>query len=221
MEVQMHHTRFDAPRFFGENSRRRYFLGLFKKSKKPVRPGALTPQELKDVVNKIGNKKKVNIIRVEYDGTPDPKPVAVKIVDIREEYFTGQIINLERSIKQEMDDKLVFVKGGGGTIDFFFNDGDIKSVEEDIDESIFEQKRDHELLEILDALDLNESILISFYDREKGGVMNGRGKLVAKNVEQKIFTVELSLINDIELESPKAIELDLEQDKVLDLEVVI
>ena len=120
-----------------------------------------------------------------------------------------------------MDDKLVYVKGGGGTLDFYYTDGDVMKVEEDIDESIIEQKNKEELLEILDALDLDEAILISYYDREKGGVMNGSGKLTAKDLENQTFKVELNLINDIELDIPKEIHLDLEKDVVLDLEVVI
>lgn len=220
----MHHEKNDAFYIIGESRIKRYFLGFGKKkeSTKNVRPGALKPSELKALINQIGNKKKVNITRVEYDGTPEDKPVSVQIVNIRDDHFTGRIINLERSIKQEMDDKLVFVKGGGGTIDFYFTDGDIKIVEQDIDEDLlFEEKNPEVLLEILDALDLNESILISFYDRDKGGVMNGSGKLIAKNVEEKTFTVELGLINDIELDAPKKINLDLTKDSILDLEVVI
>ncbi len=217
----MHHNKFDASEIFGASRLNRHFLGLFKKKKVRVRPGALTPEELKTIVNQIGKNKKVNIVRVEYDGTPEDKPVAIKIADIQEDYFTGVIVNLERSIKQEMDQKLVFVKGGGGTIDFYFNEGDIKSVVEDIDESILEPKDPAELLEILDALDLDEAILLSFYDRDKGGVMNGSGKLVEKDVENKTFKVELNLINDIELDVPKTIQLDLDKDTVLDLEIVI
>jgi len=219
----MHHIKFDASIIVGESRTKRHFLDFLKKKEggRNVRPGALTPKQLKELIKSIGNKKKVNITRVEYDGTPEQTPIAVQIVDIREEYFTGKVINLERSIKQEMDDKLVFVKGGGGTIDFYYSEGDIKSVEQDIDESIIEQKNQEVLLEILDALDLEESILISFYDRNKGGVMNGTGRLVAKDIENKTFKVELNLINDIELDTPKDLEFDLEKDSILDLEVVI
>lgn len=218
----MHRHKFDASYLIGESRIKRHFLGLFKKkSQSNIRPGALTPDQLKTRIKEIGNRKKVNITRVEYDGTPEEKPVTVQIVDIRDDYFTGKVVNLERSIKQDMDEKLVFVKGGGGTIDFYYNDGDISSVEQDIDESIIEQKNQNELLEILDALDIDEAILISFYDRDKGGVMNGSGKLVEKDIENKTFKVELNLINDIELDVPKTIRLNLEKDTVLDLEVVI
>jgi hypothetical protein len=223
MEAGMHRKRIDALSVFNESRLKRNFLDFLKKkdSGGKVRPGALTPKELRELIKSIGNKKKVNITRVEYDGTPEDKPVTVQIVDIRDEYFTGKVINLERSIKQEMDEKLVFVKGGGGTIDFYYKDGDIKRVEQDIDESIIEQKNQDVLLEILDALDLEESILISFYDRNKGGVMNGTGRLLSKDVENKTFKVELNLINDIELDSPKTFDFDLEKDTILDLEVVI
>lgn len=219
----MHHKNYDALNILGDSRLKRNFLDFLKKKESSgnVRPGALTPSELRKLIKSIGNKKKVNITRVEYDGTPEEKPLAVQIVDIREEYFTGKVINLERSIKQEMDEKLVFVKGGGGTVDFYYADGDIKSVEQDIDESIIEQKNQEVLLEILEALDLEESILISFYDRNKGGVINGTGRLISKDIENKTFTVELNLINDIELDAPKEIEFDLEKDSILDLEVVI
>ncbi len=208
--------------FSGEYISAKNFFNFFKSKKKiNIRPGAMAPEKLKEIVKEIGQGKKVNIVRVEYDGTPEDKPITVQIVDIRDEYFTGRVVNLERNIKEDLDDKLVFVKGGGGTIDFYFTDGDIKSVEEDVDEMILEPKDQGELLEILDALDLNESILISYYDRNKGGVINGSGKLIEKNLETKTFKVHLNLINDIELDIPKEIELNLDRDTILDLEVVI
>jgi len=207
---------------FGTDHHTRYFFKFFKSRKKVrIRPGAITPDEVKKRVQEIGKNKKVDILRVEYDGTPEDIPVVVQIVDVQEEYFTGKVVNVERSIKQDMDDKLVYVKGGGGTIDFYFNDGDIMSIEEDIDEIVIEKMNEIELLEVLDALDLEESILISYYDKEKGGVMNGTGKLIEKDVNAKSFKVKLNLINDIELDDQKVVHLDLNTDKVLDLEIVI
>lgn len=207
---------------FMEDQTRRHFFKFFKSKKRTaVRPGAMTPEEVKRLVNEIGVKKKVNVFRVHYDGTPEERPVTVQILDIRDEYFTGEVVNVERSIKEEMDNRLVYSKGGGGTIDFYYADGDVMKIEEDVDEIVIKQKNEGELLEILDALDLNESILISYYDRSKGGVLNGTGKLVAKDVESKTFEVELNLINDIELDAPKIVKLNIEKDTVLDLEVVI
>jgi hypothetical protein len=201
----------------------RHFLNFFKSKKKQaqVRPGALTPDDLKKRVNEIGKGKKVNIQRVQYDGTPEEQPIIVKLLAIRDEYFTGEFVNVERSIKQEMDDKLIYVKGGGGSIDFYYTDGDIMSIEEDFDETIIHQMNEDEVLEILDALDLNESIRISYYDKSKGGVMNGTGKLLEKDVSNKSFKVELNLVNDIELDHVKTVSLNLDQIPVFDLEVVI
>ncbi len=200
---------------------KRYFLGLFKKKKKvEIRPGALPPEKVKELVKSIGKNKKVNIRRVEYDGTPEEKPITVRIIDIKEDYFTGMVINVERSIKQELDEKVVYIKGGGGTIDFYYDDGDIMSIEEDVDEVVIEQRNIAELVEILDALDINEEILISYYDKTKGGVINGRGKLISKDLENYDFEVEFTVINEIELDKPKTVKLNLEKDKVLDIEVV-
>lgn len=204
-----------------DQERKRYFLGLFKKKKKvEIRPGALPPEKLKEIVQKIGKNKKVNIRRVEFDGTPEEKPISVRIIDIKDDYFTGMVINVERSIKQELDEKVVYIKGGGGTIDFYYDDGDIMSIEEDVDEEVIEQRNIDELAEILDALDVNEEILISYYDEEKGGVINGRGRLISKDIEKKDFEVEFLIINEIELDKPKIVKLNLEKDKVLDIEVV-
>lgn len=208
--------------FHGEDRLARYFLKFFKGRKKArVRPGAMQPDELKELIKKIGKGKKVNIVRVQYDGTPEETPVSVKIVNIRDDYFTGVIVNLERSIKQEIDEKLVYVKGGGGSIDFYYEDGDIMSVEEDLDEAIIEEMNEEQVLEILDALDLNENVRVSYYDKSKGGVINGMGRLVSKDVSAKTFVMELNLINDIELDTPKKVTLNLDETPVFALEVLI
>ena len=212
---------FSIPQLFMEDRGKRYFFKFFKfRRKSNLRPGAMEGDAVKKLVTEIG-KKKVNIYRVQYDGTPEERPVSVQILDIRDEYFTGEVVNVERSIKEEMDKKLVYSQGGGGTLDFYYSDGDVMKIEEDVDEIIIEEKNETELLEILDALDLNESILISYYDRAKGGVLNGTGKLLSKDVDAKTFEVELTLINDIALEKPKIVRLNTEKDTVLDLEVVI
>lgn len=218
-------TRFisaNASLLFGEERIKRHFINFFKTKKKAqVRPGAMQPEEVKKLINQIGKGKKVNIRRVEYDGTPEEIPISLRILDIREDYFAAKIVNVERSIKQEMNDKLVYVKGGGGNIDFYFKDGDILSIEEDIDEIIFEERNVDELLEILDALDLNESVLLSYYDLKKSGVINGIGRLTEKDLDTQTFTVELNQVNEIELDVPKIVKLNLNIDKVLDLEVML
>lgn len=201
---------------------RRYFLKLFKsKGRKTERTGALSPEELKKLVISIGRGKKVDITRLAYDGTPEDPPVAVKIIDIGSDHFTGKFINVERSISESQSDKRIFVKGGGGTIDFNFKDGDILKIEEDIDEEIVEQRNIEEIKEILDALDLEEEINISYYDKNEGGFINGLGILKDKNMDTYDFTVTLNLINEIPLQHPREVSLNLERDQILDLEVVI
>jgi len=195
-------------------------MSLFK-SKPKVRPGAMLPSEVKNKLIKIGKGKKVKITRLAYDGTPEDPPIEVKVIDIGNDHFTGKIINVERSISEGQTEKLIFIKGGGGTLDFNFNDGDIMSLEEDIDEKIVEQRNIDEIREILDALDLKEEITISYYDKNQGGVINGVGTLDEKNMETLDFKVSLTLINDIKLNKTKTVLLNLNNDKILDLEVII
>ena len=208
---------------FGDQKSSRFFFNFFKSKKKKVRvrPGALQPNEVKKIITEIGKDKEINIRRVEFDGATEANATILRILDIRDEYFTGQIVNVERSIKQELDNKVVYIKGGGGNIDFYYDEGDILSIEEDIDETIFEQRNVDEMLAILDALDLNESILVSYYDKKKSGVMNGVGRLLEKDLDQKTFKVELLQINGIELDHPKTLTLHMDEDKVLDLEVML
>ena len=218
-----HREHFSINFFEDESHTTRYFLKIFKsKAKDESRPDVLSPDELKKNVTAIGKGKKINITRLAYDGTPEDPPIAFKIVDIREEYFTGTVVNVERSIKQSENDTLVYVKGGGGTIDFYYKDGDIINLKEDIDEEIVEEQRNiEEIKEILDALDLNEEIHISYYDKAKGGVINGVGKLINKDLESLNFKVLLRITNKIQLSQPQEIELNLSRDKIIDLEVVI
>jgi hypothetical protein len=214
-------THFPAQNLFEvENRSRRFFMKIFK-SKTKVRVGALMPDDVKQKIIKIGKGKKVKIIRMAYDGTPEDSPIEVKIIDIGNDHFTGKVVNVERSISESQSEKLIFIKGGGGTLDFRFTDGDIVSVEEDIDEKIVEQRNVDEIREILDALDLREEINISYYDKNEGGVINGVGTLDEKNMETLDFKVTLILINDIKLKKTKTIALNLNNDKILDLEVVI
>jgi hypothetical protein len=203
---------------------RRYFLKIFKskkeKSEQSVHPNTISPAELKKRVIELGKGKKVSITRLSYEGAED-HPVAVKIIDIGNDHFTGKVVNVDREVSESQDKKLIFVKGGGGTIDFRFADGDIMTIEEDIDEEIIEERSIEEVREILEALDLNEDITISYYDKDKGGVMNGLGVLTDKNMETLDFKVTLSMINEIKLIELKEVSLNLENDQILDLEVVM
>ena len=201
---------------------KRYFLKLFQTKRRPVtRPGAIPADELKRQVISIGRGKKVNITRLDIDGTPEEMPVSVKIIDIGADHFTGKVINVERSISESQSDKLIYARSGGGTIDFRFADGDIMKVEVDIDEQIVKQRNIEEIREILDALDIGEDIHISYYDKNEGGVINGTGVLDEKNMETLDFKITLRLLNEIELNQPREVHLNLEKSEILDLEIVI
>jgi hypothetical protein len=215
------HDHYAAFSIYDEPLNKRYFLKFFTKKRKKARGQSMSPAELKKLVISIGRGKKVDITRLAYDGTPEDPPVAVKIIDIGSDHFTGKFINVERSISESQSEKMIFVKGGGGTIDFRYEDGDILKIEEDIDEEIAEQRNVEEIKEILDALDLNEEINISYYDKNEGGFINGLGILQDKNMETFDFTVVLKLINEIALEQPREVSLNLDRDQILDLEVVI
>jgi hypothetical protein len=204
---------------------RRYFLNFLKsKKRKTSDPGGLQPippDELKKKVIELGKGKKVSITRLTYEGEPEDHPVAVKIIDIGNDHFTGKVVNVDREVSESQEKKLIFVKGGGGTVDFFFADGDIIAIEEDIDEEIIEERSIEEVREILEALDIHEDITISYYDKDKGGVMNGLGVLTDKNMDTLDFKVTLSMINEIKLNAPKEVSLNLESDQILYLEVVL
>lgn len=200
----------------------RYFWKFFKKKVKlPKHENAISPDNLKKMVTDIGRGQKINITRVTYDGTPEDRPVSVKIVDVRDEYFTGKVINVERSIKQAENDSVIYVKGGGGAVDFYYEDGDIVSIEVDIDQSVIETRNVQEVKEILEALDVNEDIIVSYYDDSEGGVINGVGVLLEKDMDTLDFKVKFSKINEIELNTPREIVLNLNNDKIVDLEIIL
>ncbi len=201
---------------------RRYFLKLFQTKHRPVtRPGAIGAAELKRQIIAIGRGKKINITRADIDGTPEEMPIAVKIIDIGADHFTGKVVNVERSISESQSEKMIYARAGGGTIDFRFADGDILKVEVDIDEQIVRQRNIEEIKEILDALDIGEDINISYYDKNEGGFINGAGTLDEKDMETLDFKITLRLINEIDLNQPREVHLNLEKSEILDLEVVI
>jgi hypothetical protein len=205
-----------------EPMHRRYFLKLFQTKRRPShRPGAIPADELKRQIIAIGRGKKINITRLDIDGTLEESPVSVKIIDIGADHFTGKVVNVERSISESQSEKLIYARAGGGTIDFRFSDGDIKKVEVDIDEQIVKQRNIDEIREILEALDVGEDINISYYDKNEGGVINGTGVLDEKDMETLDFRITLRLINEIELTHPREVHLNLEKNEILDLEVVI
>lgn len=196
---------------------KRFFFG---KSKKSVgRPGAMMPESIHAKIKKIGLNKKVTVQRVDYDGDiSDSTPIVV--TSINEDGFSGYVVNVDREVREGSSQSAeIFVEGGGGSISFYFADGDIASVEEDIDNDIIEQKDKSEVLEILEALDPGDGILVSYYDKNSGGFKNGFGNLADKNMDDETMSFDLKIVNEIELSEPLRVNLDLKKDMILDLQI--
>jgi hypothetical protein len=202
---------------FDTSIRKRFFFGKSKKS--AGRPGALMPESIQSKIEKIGLNKKVIVQRVDYDGDiSDSTPIVV--TSINKDGFSGYVVNVDREVREGTSRSAeIFVEGGGGSISFHFQDGDIASVEEDIDNDIIEQKDKTEILEILEALDPGDGILVSYYDKDSGGFKNGFGNLADKNMDEETMSFDIHILNEIKLSEPLRVNLDLKKDMILDLQI--
>jgi ribonuclease BN (tRNA processing enzyme) len=201
--------------------KKRFFLGFGKsKESENVRPGALQSSEVEKIVKSIGVGKKVDVKRVDYEGhIAESTPII--ITSIHGDHFVGKVVNVERNILESESKTKVYIKGGGGSVDFYYSDGDISSIEEDIDnEIVMDIKENEEILEVLSALEINDNIQLSYFDSFTGGVISGTGKLIDKNIEKESFTVALDVVNTIEQQKPKEIHLSLDKHPILDLQIV-
>ncbi len=203
----------------------RYFWWPFGKKKKRskvlLRPGALPPEKVKQVIKSIGIGKTVEILRIGYDGTIDDIPLIVRITDINEEGFSGRIVNVERELIEQATEKLVFAKRGGGFIEFRYDDGDIKEINESKEEAILEESRDVAALkEILEALEIGDRVLVAYYDEDRQGTVNVEGTLLAKDAGGTQFTLLIEQVEKVELEKKIEREFNIEKDLVVDIEIV-
>ncbi len=212
-----HRMRDDAPF-------RRHFWWLFKRKGKKatqIRPGAMTPEQVKKRIEEIGVGKQVEIIRVGFDGEIDDMPLIVEILLITNDGFTGKIVNLEREIIESATEKLVYAKKGGGIIDFHYDDGDIKEINISKDQELLEQERNVDSLrEIVTALDVGDTVLVAYYDAKNQGTVNAEGKLLEKEEDGRRFKLQIEKINKIELEKKLEKTFDVEKDIVIDIEMV-
>jgi len=196
---------------------KRFFFGFGKKEKSSGRPGAMMPESIMARINKIGLYKKVTVQRVDFEGEiSDSTPIIV--TSINKEGFSGYVVNVDRDVRETAGNQ-IFVEGGGGSIEFLFNDGDIASIEEDVDNEIIAQKDKSEVLEILEALDPGDGILVSYYDKNSGGFKNGSGILTEKDLEKETMSFDLKIVNEIELKETQKVVLDLSKDMILDLQI--
>lgn len=203
---------------------KRHFWWPFKrKSKKKVaiRPGALSPEKVKEIIQGLGVGKQVEILRIGYDGEIDDIPIIVELINITDEGFTGRIINVERQMIESATEKLVYARSGGGIIDFRYDDGDIKEISVSYDRELIEQERNVESLkEILEALDAGDHVIVAYYDTKARGTLNAEGTILKKNENSTAFDLKIEKINRIELEQKKEKSFNIESDLVIDIEMV-
>lgn len=196
---------------------RRFLFGFGKKKTSSTRPGAMDSDTIRKTVIDFGVGKKVVVNMVDYSGNVIEETPII-ITSIQEDHFTGRVVNVDREI-MEGDNNKVYLKGGGGTVDFYYTDGDIADIREDIDNEIIASMNNHEIKEILEALEMGDEILLSYYDNRSGGVINGMGNLSGKDLDTETFKVQLFLINDIQQDPPKEHELALAKHKIIALQI--
>jgi hypothetical protein len=185
------------------------------------RPGALKPEQLKKIVQEMGTGSVVEILRIGYDGTIDDLPMLLKITQISDEYFSGKIVNVEKQMIEEGTEKLIFAKKGGGTIEFNYDDGDIKEITKSIDQSVVSESRDVSAQkEILAALEIGDKIMMAYYDENQHGSVNVEGTLLSKSPENNKFKIMIEKVNRIEIEKKVEREFDVDKDLVIDIDMV-
>ncbi len=221
---RIHYTPTSNPNSINNNHfNQRHFWWLFKKKKKETvgRPGAMTPEQIKKTVKEIGIGNQAEITRIGYDGTIDDMPIMVEIIDISEHGFTGKIVNVERQMIEDATEKLVYAKMGGGTIEFQYDDGDIKDISVSQDEELLKQETDKAALkEILSALEPGDRVIVAYYDSRRKGTINTEGKFMEKSEDLNKFSLQIEKINRIELEKKETKSFDLERDLVIDISIV-
>lgn len=199
--------------------RRVRFLFGKKKENKHIRPGAMKPEEVKSLIASLGTSKKVSIRRIDSMGEPEDEPLEVMIVGIFEESFLARVVNPERKIMEAADAQKVYIKGGGGTIEFNYNDGDIKEIIVDIDESIIEELDTDMARQIIEALEEGDEIRVSYFDNFEKTAVNCIGSLL-KKISDTHFIVLATKINTVKLANPHEIELDLKKTPIMDIQII-
>lgn len=203
---------------------KKHFFNLFRRKgggSVEVRPGALAPEEVKRVVERLGYGKIVEILRIGYDGTVDDLPMIVELTHISREGFRGKIVNVERRIIEGSSHSMVYAKRGGGIVEFLYSDGDIKEIKESRDADELSDAREVTMImELLKALEVKDRILVAYYDEKHRGTVNVEGILLAKSSGHKLFKMVIEKINGIELEKKIERKFDIESDLVIDISLV-
>jgi hypothetical protein len=199
--------------------RRKSFLFGRKRKTGNLRPGAIPGNEVKKTIEKIGINRKATIRRIDVFGHPEDKTLEVIIVGIFDDHFAAKVVNPERRLIEATDAQKVYIKGGGGTVDFFYSDGDIKEIIEDIDEEIMTEVDRETVREIIGALEEGDDVRVSYFDEKERTAVNCIGKLLKKHSDEH-FIVLAQQVNTVMLEKGHEIEIDLSRDPVLDIQII-
>ncbi len=203
--------------------RRSYFFKLFRRRKTSgnLRPGAMPPEKLKEQIRQFGEGAVVELLRIGFDGQVDDIPMIVQILNIGEESFTGRIVNVERAMIEKNTQTKVYARRGGGVIEFFYSDGDVKEVLENRDMDDLSEARDVPAIqEILAALELDDRILVAYYDRKHQGTVNVEGLLKSKSADHSGFTLAIDKINGVSLDNRLEKNFRIDADLVIDISLV-
>lgn len=213
----------DSYGVFQPDTPARFFFWPFKKKKEKfiIRVGALQPDEVKRRIQEAGIGKQVEMSRIGYDGMLDDMPIVVEIIDISNFGFTGRIVNLERMMIESATRNLIYAKRGGGVLEFFYNDGDIKDITLSVDKELMEKERNiSSLKEILAALDKGDKVIVAYFDTKHKGTINIEGVILEKDELNENFTLKIEKINRIELEKIISKQFNIHKDLVIDIEMV-
>jgi hypothetical protein len=190
------------------------------KRKKTSRPGSMASEDVKKLVEELGTDRKVKIRRIDVMGDMQDAPIEVVITGLFSDHFSAKVVNLERKlIEKAATSGTVYLKGGGGLIDFYYDDGDIKEIIVDVDESIMGEIDTETASEIIVALEEGDTIRVSYFDNVEKSAVNCEGEFL-KRISEVKFILLAKRINSVELPDPHEIELDSTVNPILDIQII-
>ncbi len=185
------------------------------------RPGAMSKDKVKRKVEEIGVGGVAEIYRIGYDGNLDDFPIIIEILSVSGNGFSGKVINVEREFIEESSEKKIYARRGGGIIEFNFDDGDIKDIKENLDYQELSAGRNiGTIIAALNALDVQDRILVAYFDKKHQGTVNFEGILDAKLSGNRSFLMTIDKINGVELEKKVNKQFDIRKELVIDVSIV-
>ncbi len=185
------------------------------------RPGALSRDQVKRKIEEIGVGGVAEIIRIGFDGQAEELPINVEIKHIHKTGFSGRVVNVERRLIEGTSDGRVHTRGGGGIIEFNFDDGDIKSIDENQDYQELSAERDISgIVAALSALEEGDRISVAYFDKKHRGTVNFEGVLTAKLAGSRAFRMTIEKINGVKLEKGIHKQFNIQSELVIDVSIL-